>query len=194
LRCCGACGRVRSNRRASLTFPTAPRTHLDWAIAGKAPRCCASKVQPNRSRRRSRRCVCSCATARWNASMTARRSLRRSAQAHHFSTTIAISGGSPCRRRAPPRASIARTHLFGSPIGPEDCCGSVLRHRRRLPLRAIAARVGGHATLFRASAESRATIPVFQPEPPAHAALTKSVKAAFDPLALFNPGRMFEDV
>jgi glycolate oxidase FAD binding subunit len=59
-------------------------------------------------------------------------------------------------------------------------------------LRAIAARAGGHATLFRANAESRATIPVFQPKPAAHATLTKSVKAAFDPLALFNPGRMFE--
>jgi glycolate oxidase FAD binding subunit len=56
----------------------------------------------------------------------------------------------------------------------------------------IGARAGGHATLFRASAESRARIPVFQPEPVAHATLTKSVKAAFDPLALFNPGRMFE--
>jgi glycolate oxidase FAD binding subunit len=59
-------------------------------------------------------------------------------------------------------------------------------------LRAIAARVGGHATLFRASAEARMQIPVFQPEPAAHATVTKSVKAAFDPLALFNPGRMFE--
>jgi len=59
-------------------------------------------------------------------------------------------------------------------------------------LRAVAAHAGGHVILFRASAESRATIPVFQPEPAAHATLTKSVKAAFDPLALFNPGRMFE--
>jgi len=59
-------------------------------------------------------------------------------------------------------------------------------------LRAVAAHAGGHVTLFRASVESRATIPVFQPEPAAHATLTKSVKAAFDPLALFNPGRMFE--
>ncbi len=59
-------------------------------------------------------------------------------------------------------------------------------------LRSIATRAGGHATLFRASVESRATVPVFQPEPHAHAMLTKSVKAAFDPLVLFNPGRMFE--
>jgi glycolate oxidase FAD binding subunit len=61
-------------------------------------------------------------------------------------------------------------------------------------LRAIGARAGGHATLFRASAESRASVPVFQSESAAHATLTKSVKAAFDPLALFNPGRMFEGV
>ena len=31
-----------------------------------------------------------------------------------------------------------------------------------------------------------------QPEPPPRARLTRAVKAAFDPLGLFNPGRMFE--
>jgi len=59
-------------------------------------------------------------------------------------------------------------------------------------LRAVAAKAGGHATLMRANAQKRAQIPVFQPEPPARAALTRAVKAAFDPLGLFNPGRMFE--
>jgi glycolate oxidase FAD binding subunit len=34
----------------------------------------------------------------------------------------------------------------------------------------------------------------FPPEPPARAALTRSVKAAFDPLGLFNPGRMYEGI
>jgi glycolate oxidase FAD binding subunit len=33
---------------------------------------------------------------------------------------------------------------------------------------------------------------VFPPEEPALAALTRSVKAAFDPLGLFNPGRMYK--
>ena len=61
-------------------------------------------------------------------------------------------------------------------------------------LRAIAMRAGGHATLMRASEDSRAQIPIFQPEPPERAALTRAVKAAFDPLGLFNPGRMFEGV
>jgi glycolate oxidase FAD binding subunit len=58
-------------------------------------------------------------------------------------------------------------------------------------LRAIAARAGGHATLLRASEANRTRIDVFPPEDPARAALTKSVKAAFDPLRLFNPGRMY---
>lgn len=34
----------------------------------------------------------------------------------------------------------------------------------------------------------------FPPEPPERAALTRSVKAAFDPLGLFNPGRMYEGI
>lgn len=61
-------------------------------------------------------------------------------------------------------------------------------------LRHIAARAGGHATLMRASASARATLAVFPPEDEARAQLTRSVKAAFDPLGLFNPGRMFEGV
>jgi len=35
---------------------------------------------------------------------------------------------------------------------------------------------------------------VFPPLTPARLALTKSVKAAFDPLGLFNSGRMYSDV
>lgn len=34
----------------------------------------------------------------------------------------------------------------------------------------------------------------FPPEPPARAALTRAVKAAFDPLWLFNPGRMYAGI
>ncbi|MNC98602.1 glycolate oxidase FAD binding subunit [compost metagenome] len=59
-------------------------------------------------------------------------------------------------------------------------------------LRALTARLGGHATLMRASATARESLDVFEPEPPARAAIAKSVKAAFDPLHLFNPNRMFK--
>jgi len=49
---------------------------------------------------------------------------------------------------------------------------------------------GGHATLVRAPDPVRASVPVFQPQPPALAALAGRVKESFDPKCLFNPGRM----
>jgi glycolate oxidase FAD binding subunit len=61
-------------------------------------------------------------------------------------------------------------------------------------LRTITAKYGGHATLMRGSKEARKTLAVFEPESTARAELTRSVKAAFDPKHLFNPGRMFEGV
>jgi glycolate oxidase FAD binding subunit len=60
-------------------------------------------------------------------------------------------------------------------------------------LRGITARLGGHATLMRASAEARAALPVFEPEPVTRAGLTRAVKAAFDPHRVFNRDRMFKD-
>jgi glycolate oxidase FAD binding subunit len=57
-------------------------------------------------------------------------------------------------------------------------------------IRAAAAKASGQAMLLRASAASRASLGLFAPQPPALAALNRSVKAAFDPLSLFNPGRL----
>ena len=54
----------------------------------------------------------------------------------------------------------------------------------------MAASVQGQAMLLRASAESRATHGLYAAQPPALAALNRAVKAAFDPLSLFNPGRL----
>jgi len=53
---------------------------------------------------------------------------------------------------------------------------------------------GGHATLIRASDETRRTVPVFQPQDLALAALTARIKDGFDPERILNPGRMFEGV
>lgn len=61
-------------------------------------------------------------------------------------------------------------------------------------LRQITMTVGGYATLMRANEGARASLPVFETEAPARAELTKSVKAAFDPKRLFNPGRMYRDI
>lgn len=49
---------------------------------------------------------------------------------------------------------------------------------------------GGHATLVRATSQQRAEIPVFQPQPPALAALSARLKVEFDPKNILNPGRM----
>jgi len=52
----------------------------------------------------------------------------------------------------------------------------------------------GHATLIRAGAEVRARTAVFEPEPEALAALSRRIKASFDPLGILNPGRMVAGV
>jgi glycolate oxidase FAD binding subunit len=48
----------------------------------------------------------------------------------------------------------------------------------------------GHATLMRADDDTRSAIDVFQPQDKNLSALTQRVKAAFDPQAKLNPGRM----
>jgi len=52
----------------------------------------------------------------------------------------------------------------------------------------------GHATLIRAPAGIRASVPVFEPQDADLAALTKRVKESFDPKGVFGPGRMYAGV
>jgi glycolate oxidase FAD binding subunit len=52
----------------------------------------------------------------------------------------------------------------------------------------------GHATLYAAPEALRKSVQVFQPQSPAVATLTGRVKAALDPLAKLNFGRMYEGV
>lgn len=49
---------------------------------------------------------------------------------------------------------------------------------------------GGHATLVRAPLAWRAAVPVFEPQPPALAALSARLKSEFDPKDILNPGRL----
>ncbi|HLG86995.1 MAG TPA: glycolate oxidase subunit GlcE [Alphaproteobacteria bacterium] len=51
----------------------------------------------------------------------------------------------------------------------------------------------GHATLVRASAAVRGKVPVFQPQADSLQALTRRVKAAFDPAGILGRGRMYSD-
>lgn len=61
-------------------------------------------------------------------------------------------------------------------------------------IRRVIASHGGHATLVRASAAVRAAVDVFQPLDPIVHRLTCSIKAAFDPAGILNPGRMYADM
>jgi glycolate oxidase FAD binding subunit len=50
--------------------------------------------------------------------------------------------------------------------------------------------LGGHATLVRASAATRAAVEVFEPEPATLATISAGLRAKFDPAGILNPGRM----
>ncbi|MCQ0987249.1 glycolate oxidase subunit GlcE [Jiella marina] len=49
---------------------------------------------------------------------------------------------------------------------------------------------GGHATLVRAADTVRTATPVFQPQEPGLAAISRRLKEQFDPKGVLNPGRM----
>ncbi|HEY1631439.1 MAG TPA: FAD-binding protein [Rhizomicrobium sp.] len=72
--------------------------------------------------------------------------------------------------------------------------GMIWAGTKDIDLHEPAAKHGGHAILLRARDGTRARIAPFAPEPPSRAALTRAVKAAFDPHCLFNPGRMWDGV
>ena len=58
-------------------------------------------------------------------------------------------------------------------------------------IRTECGRLGGHATLFRGG---RPGEEVFTPLAPPLLALHQRIKAAFDPVGVFNPGRMYQDL
>jgi glycolate oxidase FAD binding subunit len=59
--------------------------------------------------------------------------------------------------------------------------------------RALAANVGGHATLYRAPESLRCRIDAFSPLPPALLALHRRLKKSFDPQGILNPGRLYAE-
>ncbi|GJE39654.1 glycolate oxidase subunit GlcE [Methylobacterium persicinum] len=61
-------------------------------------------------------------------------------------------------------------------------------------IRAAVRAAGGHATLVRAPDAVRAAVPVFEPLAEPLMRVTVGIKAAHDPAAIFNPGRMYAGV
>ncbi|MBI4740523.1 MAG: glycolate oxidase subunit GlcE [Betaproteobacteria bacterium] len=60
-------------------------------------------------------------------------------------------------------------------------------------IRALATEAGGHATLFRGDAATRASSGAFQPLSAPLLRLHRNLKAAFDPRGVFNPGRLYPE-
>jgi glycolate oxidase FAD binding subunit len=89
---------------------------------------------------------------------------------------------------------------MGAPLWYADWAGGLLwfegpaNDETAARFRGITKRFGGHAMLMRARREAKARLPVFEPEGPVRATLTRAVKAAFDPKHILNPGRMFQDI
>jgi glycolate oxidase FAD binding subunit len=61
-------------------------------------------------------------------------------------------------------------------------------------VRRAAALTGGHATLVRAPAATRAAVDVFEPHVDTLAGVSKRVKESFDPKGVLNPGRMWAGI
>jgi glycolate oxidase FAD binding subunit len=106
------------------------------------------------------------------------------------------SGEDVWRLSIPPSQASSIVARLGKSPWVGDCAGSVLwvATKDQHLVRELAQVAGGRATLLRADAKRRAAIGVFESEAQVRAQLTRSVKAAFDPLGIFNPGRMWEGV
>ncbi|KQO55297.1 2-hydroxy-acid oxidase [Methylobacterium sp. Leaf87] len=61
-------------------------------------------------------------------------------------------------------------------------------------VRAAVKAQGGHATLVRAPDAVRAAVPVFEPLSEPLMRITAGLKAAHDPMSVFNPGRMYAGI
>lgn len=101
------------------------------------------------------------------------------------------------RAYLPPAAAAKVAEEIDSPLWLGDWAGGLL-WIGTLPgsdgVREVVKRHGGHCVLLRADEETRERVAVFEPEAPARAELTRAVKAAFDPLGLFNPGRIWDGI
>jgi glycolate oxidase FAD binding subunit len=101
------------------------------------------------------------------------------------------------RLSVPPAAAVGAVSALRPEGFVADWAGGLLwiepGDRSPSDVHAIAREFGGHAMLFRGSDEMRRG-DVFQPLDPVTAQLTKRLNAAFDPLGVFNPGRMYDGI
>jgi glycolate oxidase FAD binding subunit len=78
--------------------------------------------------------------------------------------------------------------VWAAIAGAEDGGAAVIRDA----IRGADGHGTGHATLIKGSPELRRSVPVFEPQLPALAALVRRIKESFDPRRILNPGRMVD--
>jgi glycolate oxidase FAD binding subunit len=101
------------------------------------------------------------------------------------------------RAFVPPASAAEVADALDSPLWLADWAGGLL-WVGTIPgsdtVRPVVNRFGGYCTLLRAEEETREKIAVFEPQDETRLEITRRVKAAFDPMGLFNPGRMWDGV
>jgi glycolate oxidase FAD binding subunit len=104
----------------------------------------------------------------------------------------ADSGGALWRVHLPPASTDDIVAALQPKAWSADWAGALLwlAFNEAIDLRAKIQRFAARAIRMRGDN----SIPPFAPELPVRAALTRRIKAAFDPLHLFNPGRMWEGI
>ncbi len=96
----------------------------------------------------------------------------------------------------PPAQAAACVRELGSQFWIADWAGGAIWAEGGEPdaIKVLAARFDGFAQLMRADEALRRRSDMFSAQSPVHRAVMQRVKAAFDPLGLFNPGRMFDGI
>ena len=105
-------------------------------------------------------------------------------QTHAF-----FAGDAPLWRLSLP--SVAPPQALGPTLIEWGGAQRWLRAGDATAIRAAATQAGGHATLFRADDALKIAVGVFQPLTEPLARIHRNLKRAFDPQAVFNPGRLY---
>jgi glycolate oxidase FAD binding subunit len=101
------------------------------------------------------------------------------------------------RLHVPPSrgAALAQDLCSGGANWLMDCAGGLVwvpEMEDAARVRVAAAKAGGHATLIRAPAAMRATIPALHPPSAGVSRVERAVRAAFDPASVFETGRFLD--
>ena len=190
---------------AHMPAEAAARSAVSYVARRRAPRSArsGSRVSPLRSRRAARRCV-SCLVASARSRSFTRRTQRRSGAKFGMSGPSSGDSGPLWRLSVPPASGAAAAARVADAADVRtlfDWGGGLVwlavdgaEDAGEAAVRAAATAVGGHATLVRADAPTRAARAVFQPQAAGLAALAERIKRAFDPAGVLNPGRMYAGV